>query len=203
MTPIFQYDPEKALAAGESNFITESGAYKGKITTAKWTRAKNSNAEALELSFEDNDGRKANYINIWYRKQDGTASPFGENHIQAIMGLTKTQQLSSVQQGNDYICPELTNKPIGLILQKVLTSKQDGGDSYKLDLVLAFGANTGKTLKEATLGEPAETVTKIAANLKDKDERNRSPHAVPLPPQQRQHNAPVAPIDDDFDDIPL
>ena len=211
MSIMFRYSPEKALQAGAASYIQTSGAYVGKITAAKWIRAKSSQsqAKALELSFESQDGQKANFINIWYSKSDGSPSLYGENHIHAIMGLTQVQQLNSAVHGNDFICPELLNKPIGLIVQKVWFTKDNGEESYKLDLVLAYGANTGKTLEEAVTGKEALTVAKIVAHLKDRDERKAKPASnsndAPLtpPPPSYQQAVPAAPIDNMKSDIPF
>lgn len=203
---MFQFNPEKALQAGASSYIQTSGAYKGKITKAKWVSAKFSNAQSLELSFESEEGQIANFINIWYKKADGTESPYGEAHIHALMGLLKLQNLSQAPKGEETVCPELQGKPIGLILQKVLSTKDNGEDTYKFDLVLFFGANSGKTYQEAVNQEPAQRVTQIAATLKDKDERKRNTPTSPppSPPRQQSGNVePAQPLDDIDDDIPF
>lgn len=206
---MFQFNPEKAIQAGTGSHIQTSGAYTGRITKAKWTSAKSTHAKALELSFESNEGQTANYINIWYKKADGTESPYGEAHIHALMGLLKLQNLSRSQQDDGAYCPELKDKPIGLILQKILTTKDNGEDSYKFDLVLFFSANTGKTYQEAINQEPAQRVNQIAATIKDKDERKAvkqvaaDPFQTPPPPSRRPE-APYQPIpqDDIESDIP-
>lgn len=68
-------------------------------------------------------------------------------------------------------CKELEGKPIGFVLQKVLYTKNDGGDGYRFEIRQAFGANTRKTYKEAIDGTPAEAVDKLVASLTDRDER--------------------------------
>jgi hypothetical protein len=203
MSIIFQYDQNAALAAGESGYIAQSGAYVGRLTAAKWTHARNSQAQALELSFESSDGQKANYISIYHTKADGSPNTYGIAHINALMGLLGLQQLTSVPQDDGSICPELANKPVGLILQKVLTTKQDGSDSYKFDLVLAYSAKTGKTLKESIENTPAERVRQIMQTLKDKDERNGRAGSHTPPPAPQRQNAPAQPREDIDDDIPF
>lgn len=205
MSIIFQYDQSAAITAGESSYIVQSGAYVGRITAAKWTHARNSQAQALELSFESSEGQKANYISIYHTKADGSPNAYGIAHINALMGLLGLQQLTSIPQGDGSICPELANKPIGLILQKVLTSKQDGSDSYKFDLVLAYSVKTGKTLKESLENTPAERVRQIMQALKDKDERSgrTGSHTPPPPPHRQQQAAPAQPREDIDDDIPF
>lgn len=50
----FAYDENKALQGSAGAFVNSTGAYKGKIKVAKWTRSQ-LGAEALELSFESRD----------------------------------------------------------------------------------------------------------------------------------------------------
>ncbi|STZ77379.1 hypothetical protein [Bergeriella denitrificans] len=205
MSIMFQYDQTAAVTAGESSYINQSGAYTGKITAAKWTRGQHTQSQALELSFESADGQKANYISIYHTKADGSPNQYGIAHINAIMGLLNLQNLTTAPQGSDHICPELVGKSIGLILQKVLTTKTDGSDSYKFELVLAFSTRSRLTLKEHLEGGPAERVDKILATLKDKDERKQQSgagHQVP-PPPSRQSAQTVQPREDIDDDIPF
>ena len=211
MNIMFQYNQEKARLAGESGFISQTGAYVGKITSAKWTKAKGSYAAALELSFEDINGLKANFLSLWHTKSDGQPNPFAQQHIQAIMGLTGVQQLTAVPQGEEYICSELLNKPIGFILQKILFTKQDGSDGFKFEIVVSSHAQTGQTLKEKIEGKAAERVRKLMETLKDKDERNHQAAPTPYPtapltPPQRQTQQPVQPVqpvNDVEDDVPF
>lgn len=213
MNIMFQYNQEQALQAGESGFISQTGAYVGKITSAKWVKAKSSYAAALELSFEDINGLKANYISLWHTKSDGQPNPFAQQHIQAIMGLTGVQQLTAIQGNSESIhCPELINKPIGFILQKILFTKQDGSDGFKFEIVVSCHAQTGQTMKEKIEGKAAERVRKLMETLKDKDERSHqtnhshttSPTSPPPPPQrQAQAKQPVQPVNDVEDDVPF
>ncbi|MEG2114637.1 MAG: DUF669 domain-containing protein, partial [Hafnia sp.] len=76
------------------------------------------------------------------------------------------------------IAPEFTGKKIGLLLQKILTSKQDGSDSYKFEVKLAFLPQTKQTLKEAAGRDPAVTVDQYAASLTVKDERKKPQQAA-------------------------
>lgn len=58
---IFTYHQANALAAGQSGFINESGAYIFNITEAKYMNSP-SGAKSIEFSVEMDDGRKANYL---------------------------------------------------------------------------------------------------------------------------------------------
>lgn len=204
MTVVFQYNQEQAVTSGEGSYISQSGAYTGRITYAKWTKTQNG-AKGLELSFETDEGIKANYITIFHTKTDGSPNQYGQAHINAIMGILGLQNLTAAQRGNDYICPELADKPIGLVLQKVLRSKQDGSDTYKFEIIVPFHPQTRQTLKEKANQATAERVNKILTTLADKDERETKAQTYghTPPPPQRQAPQQAAPVDDIDDDIPF
>lgn len=167
---IFTYNQDQAVKAGQAAFITETGAYVGKITLAKWITSQGG-AKALELAFEDENGLKSDYLAIYYTKRDGEALPSGSNMIQAIMGCTGVKVLTSAPYQDHLIAPELTNKPIGLMLQKTLRLKQDGSETYSFSVICPFGSKSRKTLSEALENKPAERIDWLVEHTKDKDER--------------------------------
>lgn len=170
---IFQYDKDVAITSGASSYITEGGAYSGEITEAKYVFGKNGKQSAgIEFTFSTTQG-EARYLSVWYQKSDGTVNQYGYSLIQSMMGLCKLNTLSQQQSGDNLITPEFIGKKIGLLLQKILTSKQDGSDSYKFEIKLAFLPQTKQTLKEALGREPAVTVDQYAASLTVKDERKK------------------------------
>ena len=170
---IFQYDQESALTSGASNYITEGGPYIGSISEAKYVFGKNGKQSAgLEFTLSTDSG-EAKYLSVWYQKADGTVNQYGYSLIQSMMGLCKLNTLTQQAKGDYSIAPEFTGKQIGLLLQKILTSKQDGSDSYKMEIKLAFLPQTRQTLKEALGREPAVVVDQWAASLTVKDERKK------------------------------
>lgn len=171
---IFTYNEESALTAGQGGFINETGAYVVTITEAALKQSEKG-ARFIEFSGESDDGRKVQYLSVCTQKNDGTENKFGANVIHAMMGCAGikqlTQQMVSV---SNFVAPEFHGKKIGLVLQKVLTTKRSNGqDSYQMEIRLPFIAQTGQTLKEKAEGKQPETVPNMAANLKDKDNRNK------------------------------
>lgn len=170
---IFQYNQESALQSGASNYITEGGAYAGVITEAKYVFGKNGKQSAgIEFTLSTDQG-EAKYLSVWYQKSDGTCNQYGYNLIQAMMGLVRSGTLTQVSRGEYSVAPEFEGKKIGLLLQKILTSKLDGSDSYKFEIKLAYLPSTKQTLKEAINKEPAVVVDQWAASLTVKDERKK------------------------------
>ena len=170
---IFQYDQDSALTSGASNYITEGGPHVGVIAEAKYVFGKNGKQSAgLEFTLSTDSG-EAKYLSVWYQKADGTVNQYGYSLVQSMMGLCKLNTLTQQAKGDYSIAPEFTGKQIGLLLQKILTSKQDGSDSYKMEIKLAFLPQTRQTLKEALGREPAVVVDQWAASLTVKDERKK------------------------------
>lgn len=180
MTTMFAYNQELAMKGGQSLFISETGAYVGKISQAKWSTTKNG-AKSLEISFETDDGMKSDYLSVFYFGKNGDIAS-GHNMIQAIMGCTGAKNLTAVNQGQDVIAPELIGKRVGLMLQKVLYTKQDGQDGYRFQILCPFSAASRKTVSEHLHNQPAERIDYLVAHTKDKDERDKQQMA-----NQAQH----------------
>ncbi|QHJ84430.1 MAG: hypothetical protein [Bacteriophage sp.] len=171
---IFSYNKEAALTAGQGGFINESGAYVITITEAALTTSQGG-AKAIEFSGEADDGRKVQYLSVYVSKKDGSDNTFGVNMIHAIMGCAGVNQLTQhMKAAGQFVAPEFAGKRVGLVLQKVLRSKNDGSDTYGLDIRMPFIAQTHQTLLEQSEGKNAEAVDKMVAGLKDKDERKKS-----------------------------
>lgn len=132
-------------------------------------------AESIEFSVETDDRKKANYLNVYCMKKGGTTNQYGINTLNAIMGCAGVQQLTTKMiNAHTHIAPELTNKRVGLVLQKTLKTKTNGLDTYSLDIILPFIAQTRQTLDEQINELPAQTIDKKLATLQDKDERKRA-----------------------------
>ncbi|WP_340618749.1 DUF669 domain-containing protein [Xenorhabdus entomophaga] len=200
---IFTYDQESAMNAGQGGFINESGAYVITISEAKLTKSQHG-AEFIEFSGEADDGRKVSYLSICCKKKDGSVNPFGQSMVQAIMGCCGVRQVTSHMISVDnLIAPEFTGKRVGLVLQKILRTKNNGDDTYGMDIRIPFYPDTRQTIAEKVEGKPATTIDKMVANLKDKDERKtntqhysgQQSNGFLEAPRQPQQQPPM-----DFDD---
>lgn len=170
---IFTYNHEAALTAGQGGFINESGAYVLTITEAALTTS-SGGAKAIEFSGESDDGRKVQYLSVYVSKKDGSENTFGVNMVHAIMGCAGVKQLTNqMKAAGQFVAPEFAGKRVGLVLQKILRSKNDGSDTYGLEIRLPFIAQTRQTLLEKAEGKSAEAVDRMVAGLKDKDERKK------------------------------
>jgi len=219
---------EMAKKAGATGGISETGAYEGEITSAVYTFGKDgSQSQALEISLDSN-GLKANYLRINFLGKDGQQT-FGMGLVSALLWATQIKQAQPQEvqgtNGPEWHCPALVGKKVGLFLQKVLYTKNDGGDGYKFEVRHVFQAGTRKTYAEHSENLPAETIGVLETSMKDKDERlntggqhssgNRGASHTVNPyaqnggaPQSRlqqaaqQHNARMQAVEFD-DDIPF
>lgn len=179
--PIFTYNQEQAMKAGNSAFISETGAYICKIISAEYVQSQGG-ALSIELTIETQEGLKGNYLSIYYQGKDGNALQNGHNMIQAIMGITGVTSLTQQFKDNKAYAPELAGKYLGLMLQKVLRTKQDGSDTYGFNILCPFFFKTQKTLAEHIENKPAERIQWLIEHTKDKDDRKQ-------PTQQQSYQA--------------
>ncbi|MFU2317834.1 hypothetical protein [Rahnella sp. PCH160] len=221
----FKFDPEAAKKAGNMG-ISENGAYEGVISSAVYTFGKDgSQSQALEISLDSN-GAKANYLRINYLGKDGEPT-FGMGLISALMWSAGIKEAAPVKvqgpEGEEWHNQMLVGKSVGLVLQKTLYTKANGGDGYRMEIRQAFKCGTRKTYAEHAENQPAEAVDKMVAGLTDKDDRNpnagtnaqRANGAHPLAnPYTSQTNQPKTtglqnrntasqPVQDFDDDIPF
>lgn len=206
-------DPAAARQANANNYIDQSGKYIGEFTLAEAVTSRN-NTEGIEFSFKNQDGQQANYLTLWTYNSNGEPL-YGYKVLCAIMAVMGIQGLQPKQgtikdaNGNPrqvVAFPELHKKPIGLVLQKVLYTKNDGKDGYKFNIFAPFQASTELMAKEVLDGATQpKALAGIIASLKDKDERTgggSGSHDGGFSNANTQSSQPDDPFGDSMDDIP-
>jgi len=194
-------DPAAARQANANNYIDQSGKYIGVFTLAEAVTSKKG-TEGIEFSFKSDEGQQANYLTLWTYNERGEAL-YGFKVLSAIMTVMGVSELQPKQamiknangQSRQVIgFPALHNKPVGLVLQKVLYTKNDGKDGYKFNIFAPFNANTELTAKEMLDGATQpKALAGIIASLKDKDERTGG-----YGDNSAGHSEPDDPFGDDF-----
>ena len=168
----FNYNEEQASQIGGGQYVTKSGGYDFKIVRAQFTQSQNNSAEFLEFDFETREGLKLNYVSINFVSGAGVQNDFGSKMINAIMGSIGIQNLTS---GNEGHCPELFNKGLKGVVQRVDYTRQSGPkagqDGYKFEFKLPANIQTGKTVKERIANSEAKSFSQYADSIEDKDER--------------------------------
>lgn len=200
----YTVDTDAARQANANNYIDQSGKYKGEFTLAESVTSKKG-TDGIEFSFKNDDGQQANYLTLWTHNESGEPL-YGFKVLSAIMTVMGIKELAPKQgnikdkDGNPkqvIAFPQLHGKPIGLVLQKVLYTKNDGKDGYKFNIFAPFQSNTELTAKEVLDGSSQpKALAGIVATLKDKDERTAG-HAGGQS-QSGMNSMPDDPFGDDF-----
>lgn len=151
-TRTYTLDPNAALAANSGGKrITETGPYVGKITQA-WAEKNDNGTDVVCLTFESDAGQEVGPVSLYTHKSNGEALP-DWNLLCSIMVCLKIRGLKPVpgtikvyDQGKEVqkakdILPELTNKPIGLLLRQEEFIKTRGEQQgQKGTMMYIFGA---------------------------------------------------------------
>lgn len=179
MQPVLTYNQDLAAKAGGGDYVSQGGPHICTIVEAKFVTAK-TGSSGVEFSVTTKDGLKANYLSVYYAKapaaQGQTGEPIsgGLSCLNAIMGIIGAKQMTAVQRGKEWFCPEFENAEIGMFLQKKLTSKQDGSDSYGFEIKVPFCPKTRRTMREIIENKPAQTIDRMEASYADINDRKAS-----------------------------
>lgn len=185
----YSLDPQAAAQAGVSNYITETGKYKGKFLSAEILLSQQG-TEGVELSFESTDGRRANYIQLWTYNRDGKELA-SLKVLNAIMACLRLRELKpgtvtvETKEGSRQVqgFPELQNKLIGVLLQKEEYTKNDGKDGYRFHIFAPFEPNTELTAGEILNRKThPEQLAKLVALLKDRPRQEQRTAATASAP---------------------
>ena len=177
----YDLDPQSASSAGVSNYITETGKYKGCFTRAEIVTSRN-DTEGVELSFVADDGRRSDFLQLWTYNARGEAL-VSLKVLNAIMACLRVRSIKpgqiAVQSdgGAKTVSgfPDLMGKPIGLLLQREeyeSTKTDDHGNRlirFRFNIVAPFEAATELTAGEILAKQTKpEQLARIFAGLKDK-----------------------------------
>lgn len=179
MQPVLIYNQELAAKAGGGDYISQGGPYVVKITEAKFITSKNTKSSGVEFSVITKDGLKANYLTVYYAKASTTKDQPGEpisgglSCLNAIMGIIGAKQMTAVQRDQEWFCSEFENAEVGMFLQKKLTSKADGSDSYSFEIKVPFCPKTRRTMREIIDGKQPQTIDRMEASYSDVNERKQ------------------------------
>ncbi|NYT67934.1 hypothetical protein [Pusillimonas noertemannii] len=197
-------DPAAARQANANNYIDQSGKYIGEFSLAEAVTSKKG-TEGIEFSFKSREGQQANYLTLWTYNERGEAL-YGYKVLNAIMTVMGVSELQPKQatikdaNGNPRQVvgfPALHNKAVGLVLQKVLYTKNDGKDGYKFNIFAPFQASTELTAKEVLDGATQpKALSGMIASLKDKDERTGGDYGSQ--PASAGGSEPDDPFGDEF-----
>ena len=189
-----------------SNFLSETGKYKGKFIRAEKLVSSNKGSHGIGFTFES-DSKQTTRFDIWTMNAQGERLK-GFKTLSAIMACLKLKTLAvgtGPVERYDYdtkqhytvqaeIFPDLLNKPVGLVLvnteyEKMRDGHKTGETGWRLELVAPFEAATEFTAAEIMdRATQPKKLAAIVATLADRPLKNK--------PAQRQQ-APAR-----YDDAP-
>lgn len=175
---VLTYNQESGVKAGGGEYINEGGAYVFNILEARYDKAK-TGTDGLEFSVQTDDGMKANYLRVYFAKkpavqgQQGEPIKGGVSILNAMLGILKAPAMTAVERPDKtWHCPEFEGKKIGLFLQKVNYTKNDGSTGYKFEIAVPFNPSNKATLRELVEGKQPTLIDRMTASYKDKQETN-------------------------------
>lgn len=183
----YEFNEELAQRGDSAASRLDTGPVVGVFKRAWAVQSENTGTHGVELEFEEPSGGKAT-TTLWTQREDGTPV-FGQSLLQAAMYLMGVKSLKSEPgkiekydedakgrvevDGDTY--PALCNKPIGVVWQKELYSKNNGSDGDRLNIVMFYQPETKLTMTELKerVTKP-QKLEKLLKTLKVKDTRKKS-----------------------------
>lgn len=183
----YNYDEEQAQKADKAaDAISEAGPYVGVFKRASAITAQSGSA-GIAFEFEV-PGTGATYFSLYVQDASGNPMSPGGPFLGAIQFLLGCRGLKSevgdvevydeeakarvTQKGE--VFPSLCGKPIGILFQKELYSKNNGMDGERLSPILFFQPETKLTMTEIK-GRVAKPVKleRLVKSLKVYDKRKK------------------------------
>jgi len=185
----YQLNPKLAKEADNPGaYLAEAGSYIGRFTRAEKLVSSKSGAHGVGFTFETGNGQSCRF-DLWTMNADESQSYYSLRHLNAIMTCLRVKEIDPqpgpIERWNPqtrqrdkvtgYVYPQLMDKPIGVVLQRVEYDKFENGypsgqTAFKLELYGAYRAEDGFTaseiLEKAT--QPQKLEKLIAAAMKDK-----------------------------------
>jgi len=209
---MLELNADKARAAdNRQTAITETGKYIGVITRAE-KLVSQQGTKGLGLSFKANDGNTANYLDVWFAKENGDEL-FGIKTVNALMACLKMRKCEEGQiecekwdKGAGAMTkvraagyPEMMGKPIGLLLQESIETDQQGKDQRRIGIYGVFQANTELTASEVLDGKTApERLPKLLQSLMSNPVRDNRKNKGSAPSPSAPQPSGFGGMDDDI-----
>lgn len=213
----FTLDTKAAKAADQTNArITESGKYAGMLTRVE-AKTSAKGTKGVELSFKCDSGETSDYLQLWTENASGEQL----SGFKTVMALLTCLSLRSAKQQQIEVekyskesgqrekvriqgYPEMMGKPIGLLLQKELYTKRDGGEGEQMLIVGCYRPNDEMTASEILdKAKSPEVLAKQLAWLASKPVKDSRTGHAPRPAQQAPAHHDSSGFGDFSDDIPF
>jgi hypothetical protein len=162
-----QFNKDIAQKTG-SNFIDQSGIYKGEITSAI-EKVYESGSESITFNVKTDDDETAKYMRIFTKKKGGESS-FGYNQVQSLMGILQIRDAQPIPHDDDMNYDCFCNRKIAFGLQRVNTPN----DKYpfRMKIVHFLDYNTLQNYAEKTNNLPAKVKDREIEDITEESKGN-------------------------------
>ena len=211
-----KFDSAKAQGADNvSSRISETGRYICEITRAE-KLVSSKGTRGLGLSVKDESGQTADYLDVYYEREDGSELPSMKT-VQAILGCLKIREPATGtikcekwdKEGKAYVemavpgYPDLMGKKLGLLLQIELTTNDlTGKDAARLNIYGVFQVDTNLTVTEIlakkTKAETSAKMLEIMMKTPIRDTRKKAAAGSAQHGEPTERSTQVDPFDDDL-----
>lgn len=184
----YNYDEVNAAAADKAaSQINENGAYVGRFKKAWAIQSQNTGTHGIEFEF-DSPGNGSASFTLYTQKEDGTVV-FGKSFVDAMLFFFGVKRLNSIEGTvSQYseadkgridvpgdVFPDLCEKSIGIVLQKEVYTKGNGGEGSRLSLVGVFQPETRLMYTEVKEKKTSPVkLDRLLKGLKTKDTRRKT-----------------------------
>ena len=195
-----------------STSIRETGKYVGEITRAEKLLS-SGGTKGLGLSFKTDGGQTADYLDLYTQNSKGEELP-SSKVVNAILAVLKTRECKESEitvekwskeekkkvQTTVLGYPGLMGKKIGFLLQKELSTDQNGKDQERMIIVGVFQSDSDLTATEVLEGKTKpEKLTAMIDNLMARPIRDSRKKATTNQPSNQSYaTSGGASFDDDI-----
>lgn len=218
---MYALDQQAAREADQiGSYLNETGKYKGRFTRAEKLVSKQKGTHGVGFTFEAEDKRTTRF-DVWTINGQGEQLP-GYKFVNALLACLKVRQVTEArakvdrynwdtkqtEQVDAVVFPELTGKPVGLVLrnteyEKMRDGMLTGETGWRLEPLVPFEASGEFTSSEILDRKTKpEKLAAVMATLTDRPLKKRA--APALSPRAATAAAPSFAEDfDDGGDIPF
>jgi hypothetical protein len=214
MTMDYTLNANAAKKADNMNSpIVEKGRYLGHFTRAEATTS-TKGTTGIDFSFAADDGQTANYLTVWTHNNEAKELP-GYNLLMAIMTCLRIKAISPVQgtvkkydrdlgtlvEKTAQVFPDLTGKPIGLLIYMEEYKKNNGDTAWKPVISAPYDAHGFTASEILSQAKTSGTLEKMEKALRDRPMKKANTDTARA--QEPASNEYKGPFDDMSDDIPF
>lgn len=199
---MYTYDANAAAeadAGSGAKYISETGAYPGKIIKATGKKT-TKGGDSVTLAFQSDSGQQSDYLTLQIQDAQGKKF-YGYGTLMAVLRCAAVRTINPTPlaggKPGEVEFKELAGKACGLVLQRQEYQKQDGSIAERMEIVAAFDAKTRKMATELDNNQPAAMLSKMLESL---PALRKLKNPKPAPAGGYSPAGGPAPMPDDFGD---